>query len=58
MFGPEDEDDNVDEYELPDDIQETMEDVAKDQDWLDEIRHDLFDCSMKLGTTYSIRGTT
>ena len=43
MFGPEDEDDNVDEYELPDDIQETMEDVAKDQDWLDEIRHDLFD---------------
>ena len=43
MIRPPDEEDPEDDYELPADIQETMEELAEDQDWLDEIRSDLFD---------------
>lgn len=43
MLDPNEGKEDEDSYELPDDIQETMEDLKEDQDWLDEIRHDLFD---------------
>jgi len=43
MFGPNPGKEIIDDYELPEDIQETMKEVAETQDWFDEVRHDLFD---------------
>lgn len=43
MNGPNVDQDTGNDYELPEDIQETMEEIAETQDWFDEIRHDLFD---------------
>lgn len=43
MIGPNTGKDDSGDYELPEDIQETMADLKEDQDWLDEVKHDLFD---------------
>ena len=43
IFGPKPGQDTEDDYELPEDVQETMADLKEDQDWFDEVRHDLFD---------------